>query len=448
MIQRFLLAAGFVAIAALAGCAPVVDSDQARICRTLIPALNPGEATVSITRIVPLAQARELRIFYTARVTGRPVRNRAVTCTFAGTGLARNKLELLAVGTEAGPLSLSADYFLRRFYLGAPDFTLEDPAGIGSGQDLPTVPHAVAYGAQQLIGALPQAGVYALLAASYSLIYGLVGRIVFGFGEIAALGGYGATLGIVLALQIGFDHPLAGLALAAAFGAIAATTHGAVAGRLVVAPLVAGPGLSVLIGTTGLMLVLGEYLRITQGSDVRWIPPVFNAPVPLMRAGSFVTTATPVGLAAAGGCALAAAGLLVLMKRSGFGRAWRAYSDDPLMAAMFGVDRWKIFSGTFALSSALAGFAGVVMTGYYGGLGYGMGLVLGLKALVAAVLGGIGSVGGALAGGLVIGLAEALWSATMPIESRDIAVFALLAIVLALRPGGLKGFADLLPRRV
>ncbi len=76
------------------------------------------------------------------------------------------------------------------------------------------------------------------------------------------------------------------------------------------------------------------------------------------------------------------------------------------------------------------------MTAYYGGVGYGDGLALGLKALVAAVLGGIGSVGGAFAAASLIGLAEALWSATMPIERRDIAVYALLSIVLALRPGG------------
>lgn len=448
MIQRTVLAAALLALFALTGCSSVVDADQARICRTLIPALNPGDAVIAITRTVPLASAHELRIFYTAREPGRPARNRLVTCTFAGAGLARNKLELLAVGTEAGRLSQSADYFMRRFYLGAPDFAMLDPAGVGSGQDLPRVPRAVAYGMQQLVGALPQAGVYALLAASYSLIYGLVGRIVFGFGEIAAIGGYGAMLGVVLALQIGIDNPIAGLMLAAVFGVVAATMHGAVAGRLVVAPLVAGPGLSVLIGSTGLMIVLGEYLRITQGSDVRWIPPVFNAPIPLVQAGSFVATVTPVGLASAATCATAAAAVMLVMHRTGFGRSWRAYADDPLTAALFGVDRWRIFAGTFALSSGLAGLAGVVMTGYYGGLGYGMGLVLGLKALVAAVLGGIGSPGGALAGGLVIGLAEALWSATMPIESRDIAIFALLAIVLALRPGGLKGFGDLLPRRV
>lgn len=430
------------------GCARVVDADQARLCRMLLPALNAEGAEIAIRRIEPTGEPRQIRIAYGVTDPGRRQRNRVLACTFAGAGLARNKQEITGVATEAGPLSQVSFLFLRRFVIQSPEAVFEDPGGIESGRDLPVVSPGLAYAAQQLVGALPQAGVYALLAASYSLIYGLVGRIVFGFGEIAAVGGYGAMLGITLALQMGSEHPLAGLALGAAVGAAAATVHGAVAGRMVVAPLVAGPGLSVLIGTTGLMLVLGEYLRISQGSDVRWVPPVFNTPVPLLRGGTFVTTATPVGLVAAATCALAALAVLAVMRRTGFGRAWRAYADDPATAALFGVDRWRIFAGTFALSSALAGLAGVVMTAYYGGLGYGMGLVLGLKALVAAVLGGIGSVGGALLGGLVIGLAEALWSSTMPIESRDIAVFALLSLVLALRPGGLLGFGDLLPRRV
>ncbi|MGL4443976.1 MAG: branched-chain amino acid ABC transporter permease, partial [Alsobacter sp.] len=243
------------------------------------------------------------------------------------------------------------------------------------------------------------------------------------------------------------SHPLAALAVGVLLAALAATLHGIVAGRLVVAPLVASP-LPVLIGTVGLMLLLAEYLRIVQGSDLRWMPPVYNTPLPLLRAGSFVATTTPAALVTAATGAAMAVFLRVVMRRSAFGRNWRAIADDPLAASLFGVDGRRVFAVTFALAAALAGVAGFVMTAYYGGVGYGAGLVLGLKALVAAVLGGIGSVGGALLGGLAIGLAEALWSATMPIESRDIAVFVLLSVVLALRPGGLRGFGDLLPRRV
>ncbi|MCZ8107562.1 MAG: branched-chain amino acid ABC transporter permease [Burkholderiales bacterium] len=447
-IPRPVGLAGLLALVlclAVSACARTVDAEQARICRTLIPALNAPGGSVDVVRIVPTDQAGRIRVYYAVSESGRDRRNRFVECTFRGDALSRAKGELVAVMTERGRLGEAAFLFLDRFYLRSPEAALEDPGSIAA--DLPVASFATAYALQTLMNALPQAGVYALLAASYSLIYGLVGRIVFGFGELAALGGYGALLGVTLALQAGASHPLAALAVGVLLAALAATLHGIVAGRLVVAPLVASP-LPVLIGTVGLMLLLAEYLRIVQGSDLRWMPPVYNTPLPLLRAGSFVATTTPAALVTAATGAAMAVFLLVVMRRSAFGRNWRAIADDPLAASLFGVDGRRVFAVTFALAAALAGVAGFVMTAYYGGVGYGAGLVLGLKALVAAVLGGIGSVGGALLGGLAIGLAEALWSATMPIESRDIAVFVLLSVVLALRPGGLRGFGDLLPRRV
>jgi branched-chain amino acid transport system permease protein len=125
------------------------------------------------------------------------------------------------------------------------------------------------------------------------------------------------------------------------------------------------------------------------------------------------------------------------MKATPFGRQWRAYADDPLAAEMFGIDPKAIFAKTFALASAMAGLSGFVMTVFYGSVGYGASTALGLKALIAAILGGIGSVPGAFLGGLLIGAFEALWSAMFPIDYRDIAVYSLLAVVLILRPGGI-----------
>ncbi len=100
------------------------------------------------------------------------------------------------------------------------------------------------------------------------------------------------------------------------------------------------------------------------------------------------------------------------------------------------------------LACAACGVAGVIVTAIYGGMGFAGGFSLGLKALVAAVLGGIGSVSGAALGGLCIALFEVLWSSTMPLEQRDIAVYALLAVVLVLRPGGFFGDGALAPRQV
>ena len=433
-------------ILALSGCAEPVDADQSRLCRQVLPVLNPPHTDLRITRSGPGTGPGTVRIVYRAEPPGQPSRTRFVACRFAGALLTRGRQELVGVDTEAGALPAASLLFLRRFYLGSGE-PLEDPGGLGATTGLPDVPHAVAYGAQQLIGALPQAAVYGLVAAAYSLVYGLAGRIVLGFGEFAALGGYGALLGVTLLLQ-GGGGALAGLGLGLLAALWAAGLHGAVVGRLVVAPLVRGPPLPALIATTGLMLALAEYQRIAQGNDLRWVPPVLNAPVALLRSGDFITTVTPVGLAVTGVALLTGAGLSALMRLSAFGRAWRALADDPGAAALCGVDARRVFLATFGLAAGLAGLAGFVMTAYWGGVGYGAGLTLGLKALVAAVLGGIGSVTGGFLGGLLIGLLEAGWSAMMPIESRDIAVFSLLSVILALRPGGLFGWRDGGPRRV
>ena len=127
--------------------------------------------------------------------------------------------------------------------------------------------------------------------------------------------------------------------------------------------------------------------------------------------------------------------------RTRFGRSWRAFADDPATAALFGVDGQRLLAATFLLAGLLAGLAGWIVAAYYGNVSHSMGAMLGLKALVAAVVGGIGSVPGAFLGGVCVALIEAVWSAYFDITARDIVVFSLLIVVFVLRPGGLLGFA-------
>jgi branched-chain amino acid transport system permease protein len=136
------------------------------------------------------------------------------------------------------------------------------------------------------------------------------------------------------------------------------------------------------------------------------------------------------------------------MRDTAFGRAWRAYADDSRAASLFGVDERRLLRQTLAIAGAMAGLSGMLIVAQYGGLGFAGGMQFGLKALIAAIVGGIGSVPGALLGGFAIGVFETLWSAYLPIDARDIGLFAALVVVLVFRPGGFLGDRDRTPRPV
>jgi branched-chain amino acid transport system permease protein len=296
---------------------------------------------------------------------------------------------------------------------------------------------------------LPLASIYALLAAAYSLIYGLIGRINFAFGEIAAAGGYAAALA---ALAMAGWPPAPLLAAAFVLAAAVAAAWGFASARAVFIPLRQARGQQALVASVGLALFLRELLRLTQGDRSSWMSPQLNQPFALARAGDFVAVAAPMAFVVSAVALAAGLSLVVLFRYSRIGREWRAYADDPLAAEMMGVSPTATTARAFALSGALAGLAGAIMTAAFGAVGYGLSATLTLKALTAAIIGGIGSLPGAFLGGLIVGAAETGWSALFPIDDRDIAVYVLLTIFIALRPSGLLGKSEasthsLFPRR-
>ena len=440
------LAAAVALTCTLAGCAGGIDAGQARTCRSIIPALNAADATFEIVRIAPLVSGDGVRVEYRSRSTAGPLRNRFLECRFAGGSHASpDRGALLGVTADTGPLGELRLQLLKRFWLEA-EGAAADPEPVPGATLAPALPRVLAIGLQHVMFALPPVAIYALLAAAYALVYGLVGRINLAFGELAAVSGYAAFLAFAIAGQgSGVAVPLL-LALMLALGA--GLAYGVATGRFVFAPLMRQTGQRVLIGTIALAIALQEFLRLAQGSRLTWVQPMLNAPYAVARAGDFVVTVTPMALGAALLCLVAALALLALMRWSRFGRAWRACADDAGAAALFGIDRNRVLLATFALASVLAGIAGYVMTVYYGTVGYAGGIVLGLKALLAAVAGGIGSVPGAFLGGILLGCAEALWSALFPIEFRDLAIFTLLVVLLVVRPSGLFGFVEPLPRKL
>ena len=449
-MNKFGVWAVVLLLPGLAACSPALDTDQARLCRSALPALADPDARITVTRqsLLPATGSDDqtgVRIDYQSAISDNPPRSDFAECRFGGGSSSTLRLDLVALRSRSGALRGDQLMLLQRFWLTTAEAMLHDPLPLRGASTAVELPFGLAYGLQQAVSALPLAAIYGLLAAAYSLLYGLIGRVNMAFGEFAAVGGYAALIG---ALAAGGHSALAVIALACGLALFASAVHGIAAGRLLLPVLQRSQGQQTLIATIGLALFLQEYLRLSQGAALRWVSPILAEPVALAKSGAFIVTVTPIALLSAGLAALTASALLALMHYSQFGRNWRACADDAGAAALVGVNPAAVLRQTFALACALAGLSGAIITLYYGSFGYGSATQLGLKALVAAILGGIGSLPGAFAGGLAIGALEALWSALFPSFYRDIMVYGLLAVLLILRPGGLFGQADISPRRV
>ncbi|BBE71610.1 branched-chain amino acid ABC transporter permease [Oharaeibacter diazotrophicus] len=438
------LAALLAVVAALAACS-ALDREQAELCRATVPAFEPdGRLVIDALSADPLL-AHGIRVDYTVEDGGEP-REGVVRCAFGGGRLAGDRMQLRGIEVNGEPVPPARLLFLSRFWLAVPDAVAAGErrlAGVTEepllGFDLPARP---AYYVQQGVNALPTAAFYAFLAVAYALVYGLVNRINLAFGEIAVVGSYAAVAAVSTFGATVAAGGAVGAAVVVAVTLVAAFAHaalvGAVIGEAVFRPLARAGHRSFLIATIGLSIVLTEAMRLWAGSRDRWIQQVLNEPTVLIG-GPFEVTMTAMQAVETAGAVVVLGVVLWAATRTAFGRAWRAIADDPPMARLLGVDTARVAGLTFALSAALAGLAGGMVALHYGHASYGAGTIVGLKALAAALLGGIGSLPGAAVGGVLIGFAEVFWSATLPVEWRDVVILAALVVFLVLRPEGLFG---------
>jgi branched-chain amino acid transport system permease protein len=429
----------------LGGCAELIDSEQRRICRSLLPALDRVATRFEIDRIEDsrMPDGTIVRVIYRAAAVppGRPAGKedfgapRTLACSFAAS--TSNALPVLTDvtigGATLGPVRL---HMLQRFWIDNGLAAQSDPMPVLVLDRAPAVSRTVAIAMQQALGSLPVIAIYALLATAYSLIYGLIGRINLAFGDLSSLAGYGAFLGFSM---IGDTALRTAVLVAMIMGLVTAAMHGGALGKLVIGRLAQARGQHILIATIGVSIFWQEAMRLTQGAGNRWISPLLNRPVGIARADGFTVTVTPMALVVAVVALTAALAVVIAMRRFRFGLRWRATADDAVAAAMFGIDPRATLVRTMVLAALLSGLGGVLTTLYYGGVGYSGGLVIGLKALVAAIIGGIGSINGALIGAILVGVTETLWSSFFAIEYRDPALFVALVFVLWLKPLGLYG---------
>ncbi|MGL5136726.1 MAG: ABC transporter permease subunit, partial [Beijerinckiaceae bacterium] len=338
----------------LASCA-VVDPDQARLCRMALPALHPDGTMIDVVSTGVGRTANSVRIVYERAQPPRPPREHVVECGFGGGRFDRERQELVRLALDGAVMTETGLIFLKRYW-----FT--DPVAAGATPKLsaselsalPRLPRWLAVALQHVAAALPQIAIYLMLAPAYALVYGLTGKINLAFGELAIIGGQGALIGAVGAAMFGGGGAAMVLPAALLLALAAAATHGDLMAKSVFEPLARSGPRPALVASLGLMLGLSEYIRIAQGDGMRWTPPLLNAPHHLAVAGEFTVTMTEGAMLIVALAALVAAGLLMLMRGTGFGRAWRASADDAGAAALMGIDPLATLARTFAVASLLA----------------------------------------------------------------------------------------------
>ena len=282
-------------------------------------------------------------------------------------------------------------------------------------------------GLQQLINGLALGSVYALIALGYTMVYGIIKLINFAHGEIYMLGAY---FGFYAITRLGLPLVPA-LALSMATAAIL----GMLLERIAYRPLRSSPRIAVLITAIGASLLFQGTAQLVFGASFKPFPQAI--PFIRIQLGPVFTTNRQLLIF---GVALALMlALHIIVQYTKFGKAMRAVSMDKDAAQLMGINIDRIISITFALGSALAAAAGILVGMYYNRIDPYMGTMPGLKAFVAAVLGGIGIVPGAVVGGLLMGVAENMVVAFGSSTLRDAVAFAILIAVLLFRPNGLLG---------
>ncbi len=280
---------------------------------------------------------------------------------------------------------------------------------------------------QQLVNGISLGSIYALIALGYTMVYGIIRLINFAHGDIYMMGAYLAFFATTV-FKLSF-FPALIIAMAGA------SLAGILIERFAYRPLRHAPKIAVLITAIGVSLFLeyGGMLIVTP--QPRTFPALL--PTGIFHFGSVVINSYQVIILAVS--LLLMAVLTYIVQRTKIGKAMRAVSFDTDAARLMGIDVDRVISFTFAIGSALAAAAGVLVGIYYNSIDPLMGIMPGLKAFVAAVLGGIGIIPGAMLGGVMMGVIEAMVSGFISSTFRDAAAFAILILILLFRPSGLLG---------
>ena len=309
---------------------------------------------------------------------------------------------------------------------------------------------------QQLINGLSLGAIYALIALGYTMVFGVLRFINFAHGDVFMIGGYAGWLFFAVpedesktGMWASLSRSLAGipngipkLLLVLLMAMVLCAALGIIIEKLCYKPLRERPKITVLITAIGVSLFLESFGQYLFGANPRAFPTVIeDVAIDLPQSwGTFTALTVTTGQVIVLGTTLVLLLVLTLIVlKTKIGMAMRALAFNPTACALMGVNNNFVISFTFGLGSALAGAAGILTSIQQPSIDPLMGIILGLKAFVAAVFGGIGNLGGAVLGGILLGVVETLVVGYVSPTYRDAVAFAVLILILLVRPAGLLG---------
>lgn len=279
-----------------------------------------------------------------------------------------------------------------------------------------------------LISGISLGSVYAIIALGYTMVYGIAKMLNFAHGDVIMIGGYISYITVTSLHVPGW--------LSVIIAMIVCTVLGIIIEGLAYKPLRSAPSLAVLITAIGVSYFLQNSALLIWGADPKTYSPLVDGNIKLFDGQltvSYVSILTVVA------CIIIMVALMLFTSKTRMGKAMRACSEDKGAAQLMGINVNFTISVTFAIGSALAAIAGVLLLSSYPSLMPTTGSMPGIKAFTAAVFGGIGSIPGAFLGGVLLGIIESLASAYISTQLANSIVFAVLIVVLLVRPTGLLG---------
>ena len=279
-----------------------------------------------------------------------------------------------------------------------------------------------------LISGVSLGSIYAIIALGYTMVYGIAKMLNFAHGDVIMVGAY---VSFFAASSFGLPPVVA---LVAAM--VVCTALGITIERLAYKPLRQATSLAVLITAIGVSYFLQNGALLLWGSAPKIFPPIVEGNLELFSGELLISYVTLLTIAVS---VLVMVALTLFTSKTKMGKAMRACSEDKGAAQLMGITVDSTISMTFAIGSALAAVAGVLMCSAYPTLIPTTGSLPGIKAFTAAVFGGIGSIPGAMLGGILLGIIQIFTQAYISTEIADAVVFAVLIVVLMVKPTGLLG---------